>query len=85
MIKQHDWQGNKHGVKVLFPVEVKRKYLKWMTRGHYKQRIVQKAQRFEEVIQFKILKSPNLYRLKFAWVVIYDNDNAVRKSLDHAA
>jgi len=42
VIKQHDQQGNKLGVKVLFPVEVKRKYLKWMTREHYKQRLFKK-------------------------------------------
>jgi len=60
VIKNHDKQGNQHGVKVLFPVEVQRKYLKWMTRGHYKQRdgkITKKEKRFKEVIQFKIRKA----------------------------
>jgi len=38
-------------------VEVKQKYLKWITRGHYKNnegKIVKKAKRFKEIIEFKI-------------------------------
>jgi len=60
VIKNYDKQGNQHGVKVVFPVEVKRKYLKWMTRGHYKNndgKIVKKAKRFKEIIEFKIRKA----------------------------